>query len=132
MFTIEQIKVAHSKVKNGADFPSYLQEIIQFGVTHYVAYVEDGNVNYYGKDDYKISSGGKYEKLTIADKSDKVHFEADLKAHQQGKTNYPTFCNDCAKAGIEKWAVCMEKMTCIYFDKAGNNILAEMIPITNN
>jgi uncharacterized protein YbcV (DUF1398 family) len=39
-----------------------------------------------------------------------------------------TFCSDCAKSGIEKWIVCMEKMTCTYFDKAGNEMLEEMIP----
>jgi len=27
MFTVEQIKAAHSKVKSGADFPSYIKEI---------------------------------------------------------------------------------------------------------
>lgn len=41
MFTAEQIKAAHSKVKSGADFPSYIQEIKALGVTHYEAHVED-------------------------------------------------------------------------------------------
>ncbi len=27
MFTVEQIKTAHSKVKSGADFPAYIQDI---------------------------------------------------------------------------------------------------------
>ena len=27
MFTLEQIKQAHSQVESGADFPSYIQEI---------------------------------------------------------------------------------------------------------
>ena len=34
MFTVEQIKAAHSKVKSGADFPSYIKEIKSLGVTH--------------------------------------------------------------------------------------------------
>ena len=33
MFTIQQIKDAHSKVKSGADFPKYMQDIIALGVT---------------------------------------------------------------------------------------------------
>ena len=132
MFTIEQIKAAHSKVKSGADFPSYIQEIKELGVLRYEAFVADGNVYYYGEDDYKVSSGSKYEKLNVVATSDKVQFEADLKAHQQGKTNYPTFCNDCAKSGIEKWEVNMEKMTCTYFDKAGNELLAEIIPASKS
>ena len=33
MFTIEQIKNAHAKVKSGADFPTYVQNLIKLGVT---------------------------------------------------------------------------------------------------
>ena len=47
MFTAEQIKAAHSKVKSGADFPSYIQEIKALGVTHYEAYVTDGHIDYH-------------------------------------------------------------------------------------
>lgn len=47
MFTVEQIKAAHSKVKSGADFPSYIQEIKALGVTANETYVEDGHFNYY-------------------------------------------------------------------------------------
>ena len=32
MFTVEQIELAHSKVKTGADFPKYIKEIKQMGV----------------------------------------------------------------------------------------------------
>ena len=32
MFTIQQIKEAHSKVKSGSDFPKYVQDIIALGV----------------------------------------------------------------------------------------------------
>jgi len=35
MFTVEQIDKAHEKVKSGADFPNYIQEIKQMGVTAY-------------------------------------------------------------------------------------------------
>jgi hypothetical protein len=32
MFTLEQIKKAHDKVQTGADFPIYIQELIDLGV----------------------------------------------------------------------------------------------------
>jgi hypothetical protein len=32
MFTIAQIKKAHSKVKSGEDFPVYIQDLIALGV----------------------------------------------------------------------------------------------------
>jgi uncharacterized protein YbcV (DUF1398 family) len=42
MFTLEQIKQAHSKVKSGADFPKYIQEIkILGGETDYFEFCRD-------------------------------------------------------------------------------------------
>jgi uncharacterized protein YbcV (DUF1398 family) len=128
MFTVEKIKSAHSKVKSGADFPAYIQDLKKIGVTNYETFVSDGHTNYYGVDDYKTSSMAMYEVLSIAEISNTSQFKADLIAHQQGKTNYPTFCSDCAKSGIEKWNVSINKMTCTYYDKSGNEILVEQIP----
>lgn len=128
MFTVEQINAAHSKVKSGADFPAYIQEIKKLGVTHYETFVTDGHTNYFGADNHKTSSPARSETLTIADIVNKEQFKTDLEAHQQGKTDYPTFIKMCATLGIERWMVCMDKMTCTYYDKAGNEILAEEIP----
>jgi uncharacterized protein YbcV (DUF1398 family) len=128
MFTFEQIKAAHSKVKSGADFPNYIQDLIRLGVVFYEAYVADGHTDYFGNDDFKTSSPAKYDQLKIAEKSNLDQFKLDLKAHQQGKTDYSTFCSDCAKSGVEKWAVSMEEMTCTYFDKAGSELLVELVP----
>ncbi len=128
MFTLAQIKEAHSKVKSGAEFPNYIQDLIQLGVIIYETYVSDGHTDYFGKNDFNISSTPKYNQLFIAAQSDIDQFKADLKAHQQGKTDYPAFCKDCAKSGVEKWVVKMDKMTCIYYDKNGNELLKEIIP----
>lgn len=128
MFTVEQIKAAHSKVKSGADFPSYIQEIKTLGVTHYEAYVTDGHINYHGADDCTAKVPAKYEPLVIADTAKVDEFKTELAAHQQGKTDFLTFIKMCATFGIEKWEICMGKMTCTYYDKAGNEILVEVIP----
>ena len=128
MFTIQQIKEAHSKVKSGADFPQYMQDIITLGVISFETYVIDNHTNYYGNDNYKIVSEGFTETLTIAKKSNIEQFKSDLKAHQQGKTNYMTFLNDCAKSGVEKWIVMMDEMTCSYYDNVGNEMVVETIP----
>ena len=128
MFTVEQIKTAHSKVKSGADFPSYIQEIKTLGVTHYEAYVTDGHINYHGANNYTAKVPAKYDALAIATTPDNNRFKAELIAHQQGKTDFLTFIKMCAMFGIEKWVVCMDKMTCTYYDKAGNEILIEQIP----
>lgn len=127
-FTVEQLKTAHGKVKSGADFPSYIKEIKVLGVTHYETYVSDGHINYHGANNHTAKVPKKYEPLTIADKPNVEKFKAELLAHQQGKTDFLTFIKMCAETGIEKWEICMDKMTCTYFDKAGNEILVEQIP----
>jgi uncharacterized protein YbcV (DUF1398 family) len=128
MFTVKQIQSAHSKVKSGAGFPAFIKEISLLGVTHYETYVKDGHVDYHGGSDYAATVPAKYEPLEIADTPRIEEFKAELLAHQQGKSDYLTFIKMCAGAGIEKWAVCMDKMTCTYYDKAGNDILVEEIP----
>src|SRR5688572_13419705 len=115
MFTIEEIKQAHAKVKSGADFPNYVQAIRKLGVSFYETYVLDGHTDFYAKDNYKVSSAAKYAPLAIAEQSNTAQFKIDLKDHQQGKTDYLTFCQISAKLGVEKWAVSIEKMTCSYY-----------------
>lgn len=128
MFTIEQLKAAHAQVKSGADYPAYVQEIIKLGVNGYTTYVSDGHTVFYGKNNQEARWDAKYAEKEIADESNKEQFLADIKAHQLGKSDYPTFCAQCAQSGIEKWIVDTARMTCTYYDKAGNEILAEVIP----
>lgn len=128
MFTIDQIKAAHSKVKSGADFPAYVQDLKQLGVQHYTSYVADGRTKYAGKDGYTTSSEAKYAGKEIAAESNSEQFISDLRNHQKGGTDYPTFCSDCAKSGIDNWVVDLDKMTCIYYDTQGEEILVEQIP----
>lgn len=128
MFTLEQIQQAHSKVKSGADFPKYIQDIKQLEVISFETWTIDSHTDYFGKDDFEIASQPKYAALSISQYCDKEKFSAYLKIHQQGQTDYFTFCQHCAETGIEKWIVSLEKMTCIYYDKAGNEILVETVP----
>jgi uncharacterized protein YbcV (DUF1398 family) len=128
MFTIEQLKAAHSKVRSGADFPQYVQDLIKLGVTEYQTFVRDGHTVFLGKDGCKLQSEAKYAVLEVADKSDRYQFQKDLKEHQQGKSDYPAFCLQSAASGVEKWVVNMAKMTCTYYDKTGNEMLVEEIP----
>jgi uncharacterized protein YbcV (DUF1398 family) len=128
MFTINQIKEAHSKVKSGADFPKYIQEMKQLGVNSYEHYVSNGHINYYGADGFTISADAKWADRSITDVASLAKLNHSLKIHQKGQTDYPTFCLQAAEAGIEKWVVDAIEMTCIYYDKAGNKMLTEEIP----
>lgn len=128
MFTVEQIELAHSKVKSGAEFPGYIREIKEMGVTAFETRVSDSQTQYFGENGYQTKSQPQYSELTIANSSNKEKFIHCLKIHQQGETDYYSFCKHCAETGIEKWFVNLEQMTCTYFDKAGNEILVEKVP----
>lgn len=128
MFTIEQIKEAHAKVQSGADFPNYIQDLIILGVKGYDTFVSNGNVEYYGVNNYKVSADEKYPEIQVAPVANKERFIEFLVMHQDGQTDYLTFCNHAAQSGIAKWRVDIIEMTCTYFDKADNKILIEKIP----
>jgi uncharacterized protein YbcV (DUF1398 family) len=127
MFTVEQIELSHSKVKSGAQFPKYIQEIKEIGVTTFETWVTDSHTKYFCKNEFQTKSKPKYDWMTISKKSDINKFNQYLKMHKKGETDYVTFCKHCAETGIEKWIVDLDKMTCTYYDKAQNEILTENV-----
>ncbi|MGB4843175.1 MAG: DUF1398 family protein [Ferruginibacter sp.] len=128
MFQLKEITEAHSKVKSGADFPAYVQDLIKLGIKKYDTFVSDGHTLFFGENDFRVQSEPKYAALHVADVSDAEKFRYYLNMHQQGKTDYPAFCNHAAEAGVEKWTVNMEQMTCTYYDKLNLKMLEEKIP----
>lgn len=128
MFTIEQLKTAHAKVKSGADFPSYIQEMKTLGVTAYEHFVSDGHIQYYGANNFVLSAEAKWSPINVSDLSSTEKLKQALLIHQQGQTNYPTFCKQSAEAGVEKWIVDMTQMICTYYDKANHQMVVETVP----
>lgn len=128
MFTEAQLKAAHARVKTGTDFPKYIQEIKGLGLVRYEYMVIDGRTVYYGADGYKIDSGSMYDNLQISTNPSPADLEYIIKVHQQGQTDFITFCNQAANAGVEKWVIDTQTMLCTYYDLAGNKMVAEPIP----
>jgi uncharacterized protein YbcV (DUF1398 family) len=128
MFTLDQIRNAHSKVKSGADFPAYIRDMKALGVAAYEHYVADGHIRYYGQNGAAISAPPKWAPRTVTTQADAAQLKHYISAHQQGQTDYPAFCRQAAEAGVEKWVIDMPGMTCTYYDKAGNAMLVEPIP----
>ena len=128
MFTLQEIKDAHAKVRSGADFPRYIQDLIQLGVKKYESYVSDGKVVYFAADNSSIESPSGYSTLNISSTGDTEKLKHALQIHQQGQTDYPTFCQQSAEAGVQKWLVDMDRMSCTYFDLSGNSMVVETIP----
>ncbi|RIV47175.1 DUF1398 domain-containing protein [Flagellimonas pelagia] len=119
MFTTDQIHNAFSKVKSGADFPQFVQDLKEIGVTHYDNFVSDGRTKYYGSDDFTLDGNSKYPEMKVNEISSLDSLKHALSIHQQGQTDYPTFCKQAADAGVEKWITHMMEMTVTYLDKKG-------------
>ena len=102
MFTIQQIKETHARVQRGADFPQYVQDLIQLGLRHYDNFVSDGHVIYFGENDFNLTDGAKYPAMEVSDASDTQKLKHYLKIHQQGETNYPTFSTPISAAWLQK------------------------------
>lgn len=129
MFSIEQIKTAESKIKTGADFPRFIEEIKALGVVRNDVYVSNGLSVYFGSDDYSVqASPNEYPQLVINSESSAGKLEHALKVHQQGETDYFTFCKQAADAGVEKWVIDLNEMTCTYLDTEQTELVKEKIP----
>ena len=128
MFTIENIRAAESKIKTGADFPQFIKEIKELGVKRNDVYVSNGLSIYFDdEDNAQQLSPDEYPTLVINEESSAGKLEHALKVHQQGETDYITFCKQAADAGVEKWVTDLKEMTCTYLDTEGNELVKEKI-----
>jgi uncharacterized protein YbcV (DUF1398 family) len=128
MFNLEDIHIAEAKVKSGSDFPAFIQEIKDMGVTRNDVYVINGMSTYFGNDDEVVQGPPIYEDLIIEQESSISGIREALKIHQNGETDYHTFCRQAAVAGVEKWVTDLNEMTVTYLDMAGNELVVEQIP----
>lgn len=128
MFSIEEIKEAEQKIKSGADFPKFIKDIKALGVERNDVYVINGMAIYFGKEEHTVESAPVYETLLIEEQSSAEDLKAALSVHQQGETDYQTFCRQAATAGVEKWVTDLQEMTVTYLDMAGHELLVEKIP----
>lgn len=122
------MKAAHAKVKSGADFPAYVQEIKQLGLLRYEFMVKDGRTVYHGANGFQICGEPVYTDKTIAAEASTAALRQLITETQQGKSDFPAFCSGAAAAGVGKWVVDTQAMLCRYYDLSGNSMLAEPIP----
>jgi len=128
MFTAEQIKAAHSKVKSGADFPNYVREIKALGLVKYEYLVADGRTIYYGDNNLTTEAPAIYPEKRINPISSASTIAQVIREHQQGKSDFLTFCQLAADAGVHYWEVNTKTMLCTYIDSDNKPMLAEPIP----
>jgi uncharacterized protein YbcV (DUF1398 family) len=128
MFSKAQIETATAKARTGADFPQLIQDLKAMGVTFYEHFVDDGANVYYSGPTISIRMKRPQQLIIVADVPSAELLKQSLSLHQQGLTDYPTFCIHAGDSGVEKWVSDLNKMTVTYYDKAGNALLVEPIP----
>ncbi|SEG57323.1 Uncharacterized conserved protein YbcV, DUF1398 family [Halpernia humi] len=124
-FNKNQIEKAN--INSNFNFPKLVKELKEIGVTNFKTFVSNGLTEYFDQNNEQISFDG-INNFSISDQLNVAKFEERLKLHQQGGTDFLTFCKDCAENGVDNWVVDLQKMTCTYFDKKGNSVLVEKIP----
>lgn len=130
MFTVQQIKTAHAKVKSGKDFPAYVKEIKGLGLIRYEFQVTDGSITYYGANNYTVNAPAIYASKTIAGNASAVKLRQIILDHQQGLSDFLTLCSLVADVGVQKWVVDAQAMLCKYYSSSGEVLLSEPIPDT--
>ncbi len=128
MFTKEQIEYAHSKVKSGADFPKYVQEIIELGVISHEVVLSECLWIFRGNNEHVVQYREGVENLIVAKQASTENFKRILLNHQKGETDYVTFCIQAGESGVDRWLSDFEKMTVTYLDINGNAVDVEPIP----
>ena len=128
MFTKEQIEIAHNKVKSGADFPVYVKEIKALGIISHEVLLLDGTWIFKGVYGQVVRFKRSLESITVSTQVFPEKFKQILTMHQNGETDYRTFCVQAGEAGVERWISDFRYMTVSYLDSYGNVVDIEPIP----
>ncbi len=129
MFNLDQILKSAVTIGTGEALPGYLDELAALGVSSYVTFVADGHTEYRGRDGYKVDSGPCHNFIKIAHEPNTDFFRLRLIFHQQGKLRSEIFCSDCGSSGVSKWEVDIATRSCTYFNRKGERMIVELIPV---
>lgn len=110
------------------NFPMLVQAFLDLGMVSNTVNIKDGKAIYNDKDGNQVAMAA-FQVEAVAENLDKDYFMQQLKLHQSGQTDFPTFCKDTADAGIYKWDVDLLVKTCTYFDLNDQMVYSEPIPV---
>ncbi len=124
-FTLENIEEAGRKY-SGTLFYKLVQEFIKMGIVENIFNLKEGVRVYKTRlDEINIE----FVRVNINQTEvDKETFKSILKNHQQGNTDFMTFCKEVGEVGVYKWVIDTHNMTCSYYDTFENLVLVEEIP----
>jgi uncharacterized protein YbcV (DUF1398 family) len=66
---------------------------------------------------------------SVNGRSDVESLKGIILEHQRCLSDYPTLCRLAGEVGVAKWVCDLFAMTCSYFDKTGQKMHVEQIPV---
>ncbi|HFI0446182.1 TPA: DUF1398 domain-containing protein [Streptococcus suis] len=131
MFTLENINHGHEQF-TGPDFLKLIAYFKDMGIVENTVDIQSGQVVYRSKAGQTLEKQDYQVTIPVSDRVNLDQFVTILRNHQAGQTDFPTFCQETAEAGIYKWVIDLEAMTCSYLDQAEQAVFVETIPSVEN
>ncbi|HCU8765568.1 TPA: DUF1398 family protein [Staphylococcus aureus] len=126
-FKLSAIQQAHQQF-TGVDFPKLFKAFKDMGMTYNIVNIQDGTVTYVHQSEDDIVTSSVKSNHPVAPSSNQSIVQDVLTRHQQGQTDFETFCDEMAQAGIYKWHIDIQAGTCTYIDLQEQAIISELIP----
>ncbi|WP_203224970.1 DUF1398 family protein, partial [Streptococcus suis] len=89
----------------GPDFPKLIAYFKDLGMVENTVDIQSGQVVYRSKSGQVLEKAGYQVSVPVAEQFDQEQFVTILRNHQAGQTDFPTFCQETAEAGIYKWGL---------------------------
>ncbi|WP_049316730.1 DUF1398 domain-containing protein [Staphylococcus aureus] len=126
-FKLSAIQQAHQQF-TGVDFPKLFKAFKDMGMTYNIVNIQDGTATYVHQSEDDIVTSSVKSNHPVAPSSNQSIVQDVLTRHQQGQTDFETFCDEMAQAGIYKWHIDIQAGTCTYIDLQEQSIISELIP----
>jgi len=126
-FSLESIHKAQN-LFTGPDFPKLVREYRKMGIVTNIYNIETGLIIYENKSGKQIKDSGIKVNFEIIQSAVYEQALLSLQRNQKGESDFLTFCEEIGRAGIYKWVVDLENMTCSYYDKKENIVISEKVP----
>ncbi|HCY1491980.1 TPA: DUF1398 family protein [Staphylococcus aureus] len=126
-FKLSAIQQAHQQF-TGVDFPKLFKAFKDMGMTYNIVNIQDGTATYVHQSEDDIVTSSVKSNHPVAPSLNQSIVQDVLTRHQQGQTDFETFCDEMAQAGIYKWHIDIQAGTCTYIDLQEQAIISELIP----
>ena len=113
------------KVASAGNFIKFIAELEKYGITHFITDAKSATSQYFNSAGLSIKDIGNFD-FMIAELNAE-QFINDLKEHQSGKTDFPTWLFKTTQSGIASWQVDILNRTCRYFDTQDNEVYMENV-----